>query len=74
MQTQHRRFFDSLEWEGYHGGGGVAVSGDHKDVDEMLDELGRLVYNAGQLEEYKQSQRYTKPSERKRKERETQGA
>jgi len=42
---------------------------DFDSLEEALDEFGRRVYKSGRLEEYEQRQHFTKPSERRRKER-----
>lgn len=41
-------------------------------LDDALEELGRRMHKNGRLEEAEQRQSYTKPSERRREEREAQ--
>jgi len=64
MQTQHKRFLDSIEWNGYFGTDGRLVKGDDKDLDSMLEELDRKT--RGILEEYEDRQQFTPPSRERR--------
>lgn len=64
MQRQNRRFFDSLEWAGWHGNDRPVVDCEGKDIDQALKELDRRV--EGRLEEYEENQHYTKPSRERR--------
>jgi ribosomal protein S21 len=41
-------------------------------VDEMLEELSRRCWKSGRLCEYKQSRRYMKPSDQRRREKQAQ--
>ena len=64
MQPQHRRFLDSLDYDGWHGNDRPVVDGEGKDIDEMLDELNRRV--SGRLREFKNNQEFTPPSRERR--------
>jgi len=76
MQEQHERFFETLDWDGCNIKDMPHVqkqhSGKERDVDEMLDELGRRVWKNGRLDEYRDRQHFTSDSKQKRAEREAQ--
>ena len=64
MQKQNRQFFDTLDWNGWHGNDRPVVDGEDKGVDAMLDELRRRV--GDRLDEYEDSRQFTKPSRERR--------
>jgi ribosomal protein S21 len=66
------RMESSNEFDGYRVSDQPKVTEEQGDVDDMLEELSRRIKKSGRLEEYKDSLRYTKPSERRRKERKAQ--
>ncbi|AFH22448.1 hypothetical protein OSG_eHP25_00135 [environmental Halophage eHP-25] len=64
MQEHHRRFFDSIEWNGWYGNDKPHVDCEDKSLDEALSEL--QVRTQERLSKYKESQKYTSPSEERK--------
>ena len=67
MQTQNRRYLDSIEWEN-HLRDGSAVDCSDKDLDEALDVLSSITED--RLGEYQENQHFTPPSRERREARE----
>lgn len=73
MQPQHKALLDDLDWSGCSITDQPHVTAEERgDLDDMLKELERRMHKNGRLDEYRERQHFTKPSERKRKERQAQ--
>lgn len=64
MQPQHRRFFESLDWDGWRGNDGRLTGAMKQDLDAALDQFRRQTQ--GILDEYEERQSFTKPSRERR--------
>ena len=64
MQPQHKRFFDSLDWDGWKGTDGRLTDAMGRDLDSALSQFRRQT--EGILEEYEESQSFTSDSEKRR--------
>jgi len=67
MQTQNKRFLETIDWEN-HVKDANAVDLEDKDLDEALSLLGTITED--RLEQYQENQEHTPPSRERREARE----